>query len=307
MSVVPKQPDAPMTRRGHLKLLDGFRLEIGDDGIHLADSAQRLLAYLAIQGPSPRTAVAGTLWGEVSEERALASLRTTVWRINQLVPGLVTGEHRQLALAAFVSADVTEFAHRVTDRPTDSGSGSQALPNLRIRELLPGWYEDWVVFERDRLRQLHLHALEAAATALCTGGEYAAALDAALAAVRGDPLRESARRAVILVHLAEGNLVEAHREYQRFRTLLVDELGVEPSGRLTTLVTERNGDRRRGAPAPTVPVPSVPVPLFDHLGGGEYNSVVQGQYRPEDPLPPADFGGGMPAPGLRLRGMQTPP
>ncbi|WP_150135185.1 AfsR/SARP family transcriptional regulator [Streptomyces hyaluromycini] len=267
-------PERTMTKRGHLKLFDGFRLEIGDDRIHLADSAQRLLAYLTIQGPSPRTVVAGSLWGEAPEERALGSLRTTVWRINQVVPGLVTGEHREVALASFVSADVTEFAHRVTARSTDSGTRGHDLPNLRIRELLPGWYEDWVVFERDRLRQLHLHALEAAATALCMGGEYAAALDTALAAVRGDPLRESARRAVILVHLAEGNLVEAHREYQRFRALLAGELGVEPSGRLTSLVTGRNGDRQYGAPAPTVS-----VPLFDRPEGGEYSSVGQGPVR----------------------------
>ncbi|MFK0103774.1 BTAD domain-containing putative transcriptional regulator [Streptomyces sp. NPDC091217] len=296
--VVPKQA---MTKPGHLKLFDGFRLEIGDDRIHLADSAQRLLAYLTIQGPSPRTVVAGTLWGEVSEERALGSLRTTVWRVNQVVPGLVGGEHRQLALASFISADVTEFAHRVTGRPADSGATSHALPNLRIRELLPGWCEDWVVFERDRLRQLHLHALEAAAGALCTGGEYAAALDMAFAAVRGDPLRESARRAVILVHLAEGNLVEAHREYQRFRTLLVGELGVEPSGRLTGLVTGRNGDRPYGAPTPTAP-----VPLFDHPGGGESCSVVRGRPGEAGPLP-AELGGGPPTAGLRLNGVQPRP
>ncbi|MEU9450694.1 BTAD domain-containing putative transcriptional regulator [Streptomyces sp. NPDC048277] len=301
MSVVPEQPEPPMTTRGHLKLFDGFRLEIGDDGVHLADSAQRLLAYLAIQGPAPRTVVAGTLWGDVSEERALGSLRTTVWRINQVVPGLVTGEHRRLALASFVSADVTEFAHRVAARSADSGTAGPALLNLRIRELLPGWYEDWVVFERDRLRQLHLHALEAAATALCTGGEYAAALDTALAAVRGDPLRESARRAVILVHLAEGNVVEAHREYQRFRVLLAGELGLEPSDRLSGLVTGRNGDRQYGAPAP-----AVPVPLLGHLGGGEYNSGVRDQCGQEGPLP-ADFDSGLPAPGLRPHGTQTRP
>lgn len=108
--------------------------------------------------------------------------------------------------------------------------------------MLPGWYEDWVIFERERLRQLRLHALEAAAAQLCEHGQHAAALDMAFEAVRNEPLRESAHRTVILIHLAEGNFAEALWEYERFRKLLIGQLGVEPSRELTRLVFGQTDD-----------------------------------------------------------------
>lgn len=97
-----------------------------------------------------------------------------------------------------------------------------------------------MIFERERLRHLHLHSLEAASAQLVQQHRFTEALDIALAAVRSEPLRESAHCAVITVHIAEGNLVEAIRHYHRFRRLLVAELGVEPSPRLTAVVF---GDR----------------------------------------------------------------
>jgi DNA-binding SARP family transcriptional activator len=223
-------------RNGRLELFDGFRLEI--DGTEVAPSigAQRLLAFLSLQGPTVRAVVAGTLWGDTTENRALGSLRTTMWRINQLVQGLVTVEHGRLALAGFVGVDATEFGDRAAAR--FKGSTEVDLPpvDLRLRELLPGWYEDWVIFERERFRQLRLHVLEAAAAQLCAHGQYATALDTAFEAVRHEPLRESAHRAVILIHLAEGNFAEALREYERFRDLLIGQLGVEPSPDLARLI-----------------------------------------------------------------------
>ena len=103
-------------------------------------------------------------------------------------------------------------------------------------ELLPGWYEDWVLVERERMHQLTLHVLEALARQLVDRGAYPYALQAALNAVTIDPLRESARRAVINVHVAQGNTVDAIREYERFRAVLDKELGVAPTRHLTELI-----------------------------------------------------------------------
>ncbi len=107
---------------------------------------------------------------------------------------------------------------------------------MAASELLPGWCDDWVVFERERLRQLLMHALEVLATRLAVEGRFAAAIAASLEAVRMEPLRESAHEALITVHLAEGNVVEAVRQYQRLRLLLRSELRLEPSPRLAALV-----------------------------------------------------------------------
>jgi DNA-binding SARP family transcriptional activator len=100
------------------------------------------------------------------------------------------------------------------------------------QELLPEWDDDWVVEERFQLNQLRLHALETFAKRLIDEGRYGRALEAALTAMRDQPLRESAHRLVIRIHLLEGNQVEALLAYRRFRDLLRREVGVKPSERI---------------------------------------------------------------------------
>ncbi|MCA1481353.1 bacterial transcriptional activator domain-containing protein, partial [Bradyrhizobium sp. NBAIM08] len=106
--------------------------------------------------------------------------------------------------------------------------------------------------ERESYRQLRLHALERLSETLRAVGEHTSALMAALSAVRADPLRESAHRQVIAVHLAEGNAAEALRQYHVYRRLLALELGLPPSPTIRGLVgpllgrpIERPSRRRR--------------------------------------------------------------
>ena len=105
-------------------------------------------------------------------------------------------------------------------------------------EILPGWYDDWVLVEAEAWRQVRLHALEALADSLSKRRQYADAATAALAAVKAEPLRESPRAALIRVHIAEGNPSEALREFAQYGELLRLELGIEPTERLRALVSE---------------------------------------------------------------------
>jgi SARP family transcriptional regulator, regulator of embCAB operon len=116
------------------------------------------------------------------------------------------------------------------------------------RDLLPDWYDDWVVPEAEEWRQLRLHALEALSTRLASVGRYAHAMGAALSAVRVEPLRESATAAVISVHLAEGNEAAALREFRCYRALLQRELGEEPTTTLHALVGVAPSASRRAEP-----------------------------------------------------------
>ncbi|MGH8932083.1 MAG: AfsR/SARP family transcriptional regulator [Egibacteraceae bacterium] len=110
-------------------------------------------------------------------------------------------------------------------------------PAPLTEQLLPHWVaDDWVLLERERLRQLCLHGLEALCERLLAFGRHAEAVEAGLAAVHGEPLRESAHRMLISAHLAQGNRCEALREYLGYRRLLWDELGIEPSPLITQLV-----------------------------------------------------------------------
>ena len=88
-------------------------------------------------------------------------------------------------------------------------------------------------------------ALDALALKLAAAGRFGDAVAAALAAVRAEPLRESATAALIRVHLAEGNQSEALRAFQRYEALLASELGVDPTPALRTLLPDARRVTRR--------------------------------------------------------------
>jgi DNA-binding SARP family transcriptional activator len=229
-------------------LLDGFALEHDRAGVVTAVSglprgAQRLIAHLSLCGRPGRGAIAGQLWPDVPEPHAHGSLRSALWRVQRAVPGLVDASGGSLALAAGVRVDVREFtqwARQVLDPQAVLDRG--VAPDMGLRgELLPGWYDDWVLLARERLRQLRLHALEVLADKLADAGRFNEAVQAAYAAVDTEPLRESAHRAVVRVHLAEGNVAEALRAYATFRGILADELGVAPSPQMDELLVRARG------------------------------------------------------------------
>ncbi len=225
-----------------LRLLDTWRL--GQDGrsVEVPWRQQRLIAVLALQGQRPRTHVAGVLWPESNETRAMSSLRAAIWQVQQCLPGLLLEGRGPLGLRPGVRVDVHDLLLCVArNAPTGTHNGTdpdagQALSLLTHGDLLPGWYDDWVLFERERLQQLRLRALEGLADRLLGAGQVDQALSAALAAVAIEPFRESAHRALIRVHLALGNYVDALRVYDGFRQRLLQELGIPPSPQITALV-----------------------------------------------------------------------
>jgi DNA-binding SARP family transcriptional activator len=226
-----------MARR--LSLLGGFELCCADQDVAVSRSGQRLLALLALQArPLERLWVAGTLWLDATEERAGASLRSALWRLPQPDGApVVEASTTHLRLAGDLAVDVQELVAQAGDLDTQAARDDPAIdPSALSRDLLPDWYEDWVVLERERLRQLRLHALEALCRRLTGAGRFGAAVQAGLAAVAGEPLRESAHRALIQAHLAEGNPGEAVRQYHLYRRLLAGELAIAPSAAIRELV-----------------------------------------------------------------------
>jgi DNA-binding SARP family transcriptional activator len=220
-----------------LALLSGFELRRGGEVIALELSAQRLMAFLALHaGPLRRLYVSGSLWGDSSERQANASLRTALWRLRRPGCAVVEATHTQLALAGAVAVDVREVSARA-QRALANAPQAGDLPALcSAGDLLLDWYDDWVLLERERLRHLRLHALEALCTGHAARGRFAEATEAGLAAVAGDPLRESAHRALIGAHLAEDNVVAAVRQYTAYRDLVARAFGLEPSAQLRKLV-----------------------------------------------------------------------
>ena len=229
-----------------LFLFDGFVLHEDDQHVTLPPQAQRLIAFVALRRTVRRDEVRCALWPDISDERASARLRTTLWRLRGPGRGVLMATNGQLSLAENIDVDVrnwTALALQVIDQP--STVAALDLSALRqCGDLLPGWYEDWVLLERERARQLQLHALEIVADQLIGLGRLAVALEFATRALQMEQLRESAHRLVIRVHLAEGNVCEARRQFERCRRTLHNELGVRPSDQLRDLIADGYSSRR---------------------------------------------------------------
>jgi DNA-binding SARP family transcriptional activator len=215
---------------------DGRRLPVPPGG-------RKLLAYLALHpAGADRRVVAGVLWPDVEDGRAAGNLRSALWRLQQVGCPLVTAEQSWLGLADDVEVDLTRLegwatrvlAHSAT--PEDLGVDPGPIAEL---ELLPGWYDDWVLAVRGRLQLRLLHALEALSRLLRRAGRPAAAVEAMHVAVLAEPLRESGQLALIEAHQAAGDWIAAQRQYDAFRSILRREVGVEPSPELAAAVRGR--------------------------------------------------------------------
>ncbi len=226
-----------------VRLLGGLSLTCGGHQVDVPPGSRRLLAYLALHpGGVDRRQAAGVLWPTVGDPRAAGNLRSALWRLQQVGCPVVRAEHARLALCGGVLVDVQDlesWAGRVL-------GGSATRADLAVdpspvidAELLPGWYDDWVLAVRDRLRMRVLHALEALGGLLRDAGRPREAVEAVQAAVLAEPLRESGQRALIEAHQAAGDWVAARRQFDAFRILLQREIGVEPSAELTAVATAR--------------------------------------------------------------------
>jgi DNA-binding SARP family transcriptional activator len=221
------------------RVLGGFDLRVDGEIVALPMAAQRLLAFLALhEKPVLRVYVAGSLWPESEERHAAGSLRSALFKLGRPAYAFVQLTSGRVELSPEMSVDVRDsiaFSHRLLDHSLTFAPDDGNDVGLS-KDVLPDWSDEWLIVEREHFRQLRLHALESLSERLTVLGRFPQAIAAGLAAVAAEPLRESAHRALIKAHVAEGNPGEAARQYRLFRHLLNDELGVEPTNEMKGLV-----------------------------------------------------------------------
>jgi DNA-binding SARP family transcriptional activator len=222
-----------------LALMRGFSLVHRREPVSLPLAAQRVVAFVALRDrPTLRLHVASSLWIDLPEKRALANLRSALWRLRQPGIDVVIASGAYLSLRGNVTVDVRELTTR-SKAMLAAGAGRPGANYdevLSAGDLLPDWYDDWVLIERERLRQLRLHALEQASADLAAEHRYGEAIQAALAVIADEPLRETAHRQLIEVYLAEGNRVEAVRQYDAYARIIREELGLQPAREIRDLL-----------------------------------------------------------------------
>lgn len=216
--------------------------------VEVSQSSKLLLSYLLFQTNRlcPREQLMEVFWGSHSPVRARKCLNTAVWRLRrQLEPdGVRRGAYLLTSDADGVGFnwdsgywfDVESFEKRlrpILHKPLDT-IGSQDVQTMEQAlalyqgDLLPGVYEDWVLCERERLRRLYLNSLAHLMRyhAHCDAHEKSLTYGYRILAL--DPLREEVHRAIMRSYMQSGRRSRAIRQYERCRSILVQELGVDP-------------------------------------------------------------------------------
>ena len=237
----------PGVRKAELQLFGWWELRVGESSVPVGGREQRLIALLALTGRQSRAHVAGTLWPDTTEQRAMNSLRAAVWRTRHATTGVLTAQESTLGLAADVAVDATDLVRQAsTVVAAPDLARADSLDLLETKDLLPGWYDDWVLFERARIEHVRFRALEAMALEGLRAGCPNDAAVAARAALRIEPLHEGANLLLIQACLDSGGTVEAVRHFHDYRRRLEVELGIRPSPTLHQLIAPLLVPRQRG-------------------------------------------------------------
>jgi DNA-binding SARP family transcriptional activator len=170
----------------------------------------------------------------------MESLRVSVHLVSRQVPGLLVNGGAVLSLSDQVDIDL----HRVRAHIRElsqiglNGNVPSSLNVLRDAELLPGWYDDWVLSEQARLRQDRLHAFQIIARESLARCDYEVALEASEAALDLEPLYESAVGLLIQAQRQQGNNASALQAFEKYQAKLKEDVGIAPSEAIRRLITD---------------------------------------------------------------------
>ncbi len=219
-----------------------------------------VLLYLALEGATPRSRLAGLLWPDSSESAARNNLSQTLRRLRLSTQDTLIVGDDLLRLSPELEVDaarlkVAAFAGEADDLLRPQG------------DLLDGYdyddcpeFGDWLYSEREALRDLHLRALEGLSAAAEAEGDLTSALRLAERLLELDPLAEGTYRRLMTLHYLLGDRPAALKVYHRCKEVLERELGVEPLPQTKDLA--RKIDQGRLQSAPERPKRDIPLELL---------------------------------------------
>jgi DNA-binding SARP family transcriptional activator len=236
---------APMSTL-HIQLFGCFQLYEDDTPATTVITArqQALLAYLLLHrhAPQSRQHLAFLFWPETSEAQAHTNLWQLLHHLRRAWPAVgeflhIDAKTLQWKPEAVFTLDLVAFEQALAQAATAlqaaqvevARTGLAAAVALYGGDLLPGCYEEWLLAERERLRQRLLDALEQLVVLDERQRDYPAAIQHAQHLLRTDPLHETTYRRLMRLHALTGDRASALRTYHLCATNLARELGVEPN------------------------------------------------------------------------------
>src|SRR6266446_475329 len=247
-----------------LTLLGGFqaRLEPGSALSLPTRKSQALLVYLALPlgQAHPRDKLAALLWGGIREESARASLRQALFAIRKALGEAEATALRQDADTLALDSTAVDTDVAVFERAVGEGTAKalEQAAALYRGDLLAGLavdeapFEEWLLGERERLRELALEGLAKLLAHQRKMEAIEAAIQTALKLLTLEPLQEPVHRTLMRLYAQSGRRGSALRQYQQCVSVLGRELGVEPEAETKQLYQEilRARPHRATADAP---------------------------------------------------------
>lgn len=228
----------------------------------VSSKAQALLCYLALTArPHARAALAGLLWGELPETDARMNLRHVLTNLRQVVGAhlRITRETVEFDRSAPYWLDVEQIQLHVQPGAAASQASTDELLEVAKcyrGDLLEGFhvreapaFEEWLLIQRECIRQRMLHALHELTVQLTARGAHSAALACATQLLALDPLREDTYRQLMRLLAQSGQPSAALLQYQACKRMLHAELGAKPAIETTQLFEQIKAGR---FPAPEI-------------------------------------------------------
>ena len=249
-------------------LFGKFRVEYGDEPVEGlgVSKVQELLSYLLVHRnrPRPREALAALLWGDMPTEKSRKHLRQALWHVQTALKSrnaaavdqiLIVEDHWvQLNTRTEIWLDVAvleETFARLKDKPGWTLNGDekdelQAAVQVYEGELLEGSYQDWCLFERERLQNIYLAMLYKLMRYCEAHNEYEAGQLFGTRILNYDRASERTHQRLMQLQYMAGDRTAALRQYERCVTALHEDLGVKPDKRTVALYEKiRSGEPER--------------------------------------------------------------
>ncbi|TAH52273.1 MAG: hypothetical protein EYC68_08205 [Chloroflexota bacterium] len=260
----------------HIRLLGGFAIQndaMPLTGFH-SERLQALLAYLVLHRDAPMTRqqLAYTFWADTTDAQARTNLRTLLARFRDALSNAdefvcFAPQTIQWRADAAFHCDVIEFqnARAAALEHQRAGETAREMDALEravktyAGDLLPSCYDDWILPERETLRQEWHAALENLVARHEANRAYARALEYAQHLLRADPLREEAYARVMRLELERGERTSALRAYHACATMLRDEFGIDPAAETRALYLQLLRVDQANADAQTTPRGQAPL------------------------------------------------
>lgn len=216
-----------------INLLGRFKVQSGGEPVELPSRpAQMLLAYLSLQPGirHRREKIAGRFWAESTESNARGNLRNALWKLRQAIGDeMFEADKSSLELSQRQAIHIDAAQLEIWPEEANRTEEWIQWAELYKGELLPGWYEEWVVRERERLEALFQRHMPVALEAMVEEQRWNAVLKWAEHWIALGHVPEPAYRALMTAHAVLGDSAAVAATYERCAEALRSELGVEPS------------------------------------------------------------------------------